>query len=339
MSRLVLGIDAGQTATTAVVVTEDAHIVSVGVAGPIRHHAEHDAESALTEAFSTALQTAIPAGERIDVACLSLTGSAALASAVLERRGDIGRIDVLESDAFAALASGVGAHGGIAVIAGTGSVALARSAVADRHVLVGGWGWLMGDQGGGFAIGSAGLRAAARAEDGTGPPTMLGERLCEALGAANLRSVYNEFTGRGFDRPAIGQLARVVTRASQERDQVATAIVEKAAEYLAALVFSVARGAPYLAESEHVVVCAGGVLESGPVLDRLRAHLHRQLPDFRLAPPIGPPVIGAAMLGLARLTLREISDIPDKLRRQLDDWPELRSKTSTPPQDLEGTTR
>lgn len=339
MSRLVLGIDAGQTSTMAVVVTEDAQIVGVGVAGPIRHHAEHDAETALSAAFNAALHSAIPAGAQIDVACLSLTGSAGIARAALAQRGDIVRIDVLESDAFAALASGVGAQGGIAVIAGTGSVALARSVAADRHTLKGGWGWLMGDQGGGFAIGLAGLRAAARADDGTGPSTELGDRLCAALGAADLRSVYNELTGRGFDRPAIGRLARVITRASEEGDHVAALIVDEAAEYLAALVSSVVRDAPYLAESERVVVCAGGVLESGPVLDRLTEHLRRQLPDFRLAPTVGPPALGAAMLGLARLTGRETIGIPDELRRQLDDWPELRSKTPTQPHNTEGTTR
>lgn len=339
MTRLVLGLDAGQTSTMAVVVTEDAQIVGVGIAGPIRHHAEHDAETALSAAFGAALHSAIPTGAQIDVACLSLTGSAGLARAALERRGDIARIDVLASDAFAALASGVGAQGGIAVIAGTGSVALARSVVADRHILKGGWGWLMGDQGGGFAIGLAGLRAAARADDGTGPSTVLGDQLCEALGAATLRSVYNELTGRGFDRPAIGRLARVVTRACQEGDQVASLIVDEAAEYLATLVSSVAIDAPYLAESERVVVCAGGVLESGPVLDRLTGHLHRRLPSFRLAPPVGPPAIGAAMLGLASLTLRETTGITDEVRRQLDDWPELRSKTTTPTHNSEGITR
>ncbi len=339
MNRLVLGIDAGQTATTAVVMTEAGHIVGVGVAGPIRHHAEHDAEPALEAAFSAVLESAIPAGERVAVACLSLTGSAALARAALERRGDIDRIDVLESDAFAALASGVGALGGIAVIAGTGSVALARSVVADRHVLAGGWGWLLGDQGGGFAIGVAALRAAALAVDGIGPPTVLGEQLSDALSTANLRSVYNELTGRGFDRPAIGRLAQVVTRASEAGDQVATTIVDEAAEYLAALVSSVARSAPYLAESEQIVVCAGGVLESGPVLQGLRARIGREMPDFALVSPMGPPVIGAALLGLARLAPDRPSVAPDELRLELDLWPDIRSKTHTPLQDLEGTTR
>lgn len=339
MSRLVLGIDAGQTSTMAVVVTDDAQIVGVGVAGPIRHHAEHDAESALSEAFSDALRSAIPPGAQIDVACLSLTGSAGIASVALARRGDIARVDVLESDAFAALASGVGAQGGIAVIAGTGSVALARSVAAGRHTLKGGWGWLMGDQGGGFAIGLAGLRAAARADDGTGPPTELNDRLCSALGAADLRLVYNELTGRGFDRPAIGRLARVVTRASEEGDHVAARIVDDAAVYLAALVSSVARDAPYLASNERVIVCAGGVLESGPVLDQTTEHLRRLLPDFRLVSPVGPPAIGAAMLGLAQLLRRETTGFPATLRSQLDDWPELRSKTPATPLETKGTNR
>lgn len=338
MTRLVLGIDAGQTGTTAVVASDDGRIVGVGAAGPIRHHAEHDAASALASAFDSALRDAIPSGQRIDLACLSLTGSAGMAREALEARGDIDRIDVLESDAFAALASGVGASGGIAVIAGTGSVALARSVIAHRHVLAGGWGWLMGDQGGGFAMGVAALRAAALDSDGTGPPTVLGELLCDALGTDDLRSVYNELTGSGFDRPAIGRLARLVTRASTDGDLVATRIVDDAAEYLASLVSAVALRAPYLDERERVVVPAGGVLESGPVLDRFVSIVARELPQFRIARPMGPPVIGAVLLGLAALG-SEVDDIAiTTLQREFQERPELRSKTISARQDLEGTT-
>ena len=338
MSRLVLGIDAGQTGTTAVVASEDGQIVGVGAAGPIRHHAEHDAASALAAAFDSALRSAIPSGNRIAVACLSLTGSAGLAREALEARGDIDRIDVLESDAFAALASGVGARGGIAVIAGTGSVALARSVIADRHVLAGGWGWLMGDQGGGFALGVAALRAAALDSDGTGPATVLGELLCEALGTDDLRSVYNELTGAGFDRPAIGRLARIVTRASTDGDLVASRIVDDAAEYLGSLVSAVALRAPYLDERERVVVPAGGVLESGPVLDRFVSIVARDLPQFSVARPMGPPVIGAVLLGLDALGSELGDGVVTTLRQQLEARPELHTKTISARQHLEGTT-
>ena len=310
---------------------------SVGAAGPIRHHAEHDDESALASAFDTALRTAVPSRQRIELACLSLTGSAGLARQALEARGDIDRIDVLESDAFAALASGVGAHGGIAVIAGTGSVALARSVIAERHVLAGGWGWLMGDQGGGFALGVAALRAAALAADGTGPPTVLGTLVCDALGTDDLRSVYNELTGSGFDRPAIGRLALVVTRASTDGDLVATRIVDEAAAYLASLVAAVAHRAPYLDTLERVIVPAGGVLESGPVLDRFLAIVARDLPQFTIASPIGPPVIGAVLLGLAALGEVD-AGVVTTLRQQLQQRPELQGKTISARQDLEGTT-
>ena len=50
---------------------------------------------------------------------------------------------------------------GVALIAGTGSVAFGRAA-DGRTIRCGGWGYLLGDEGSGYAIGRAALRLAPR---------------------------------------------------------------------------------------------------------------------------------------------------------------------------------
>ena len=72
---------------------------------------------------------------------------------------------------------------GILLISGTGSIALARGADGSR-VRVGGWGRHLGDEGSGYSIGTAALRALVRGEDGRGVPTKLRDPLLEALGVA-----------------------------------------------------------------------------------------------------------------------------------------------------------
>ncbi len=87
-------------------------------------------------------------------------------------------VDVIE-DAALLLAAGTPDGWGVAVVAGTGSMAFARAA-DGRTARAGGWGPLLGDEGSGYAIALAGLRAAARAADGRAPATPLTDRLLAA---------------------------------------------------------------------------------------------------------------------------------------------------------------
>ncbi len=95
---------------------------------------------------------------------LSGANSPPMRDAFLAAAPDCARL-VLDGDGFAAL---LGAHGGTPgalLIAGTGSVgeALLRD---GRRRLVGGWGWLNGDEGSGAWLGLAAMRHAQRAFDG-----------------------------------------------------------------------------------------------------------------------------------------------------------------------------
>ncbi|MYS50866.1 ATPase, partial [Streptomyces sp. SID6013] len=76
------------------------------------------------------------------------------------------------SDAVTAHAGALGGRAGVVLAIGTGSVAVGIGA-DGTYARVDGWGPLLGDDGSGARIGTAGLRAALRAHDGRGPATAL----------------------------------------------------------------------------------------------------------------------------------------------------------------------
>lgn len=333
MSALFLAVDGGQSGTVAVLATADGLILGTGRGGPIRHHEEPDAGRFVRDALDAAVGEAmLGAGpdDTIAVCTLALTGSTALADAAIREKVRAGRYHSLTSDTFAALASGTHGRGGVAVIAGTGTVALAQG--RDGLTILGGWGWLLGDEGGGFWIAMEALRAAARGVDGTGPVTRLATELPSVLGQSDMRGVYNLVTGSRLDRTAIAALTTDVVRLADEGDLVAASVLDSAAARLAALVVATIAAAPYLRDDEKVVVACGGVLGArGRVLDGLTVLLAERVPDFRLVVPVVPPVIGAYYLGLAQGGIEVDDDIADRIAGQLRPLTVLTAKTALVP--------
>ena len=72
---------------------------------------------------------------------------------------------VVATDIEIALAAAFDEGPGIVVSAGTGSVAVGRDRSGRQH-RIGGYGWQMGDEGSGYAIGREALVAVSRAADG-----------------------------------------------------------------------------------------------------------------------------------------------------------------------------
>jgi glucosamine kinase len=300
VSEVWLFVDGGQTAMIAVAIDADGTIRGVGRGGAIRHHTEVGAPDAALVAVRHAVGDALsdlPEDARVVFVCLSLTGSEDFVVPAVRELVPDARVLVLESDALAALAAGTLGSGGIGLIAGTGTVAVARGR-RGGPVRRGGWGWLLGDEGGGFWIGLEALRAAARHVDGTGPPTRLAETLPAALRQSDMHGVSELLSGQGLDRAAVAALTRDVDAIADDGDAVAIAILEAAAHHLAALVLATIEAAPFLEPDERALVAAGGVLRSRIVSGCLAQVLAASAPAFRLIEPSVPPVIGAYYLGL-----------------------------------------
>jgi N-acetylglucosamine kinase-like BadF-type ATPase len=171
----------------------------------------------------------------VGAACLGLAGAGrAEERAVLQewaRRANLaGRVGVV-TDAELLLAAGTPDGWGLAVVAGTGSIAWGKGR-DGREERAGGWGYLLGDEGSGYAVALTALRAVVRAADGVGPPTRLTAALLGQLQLADVRALVPALYGGAVDRAGIAALAAVVVELAGS-DTVATGIVEEQARLLA----------------------------------------------------------------------------------------------------------
>ncbi|HKA52908.1 MAG TPA: BadF/BadG/BcrA/BcrD ATPase family protein, partial [Candidatus Binatia bacterium] len=163
---------------------------------------------------------------------------------------------------------------GLAVVAGTGSIAYAR-APDGRTARAGGWGYLLGDEGSGYALTLAGLQAVARAADGRAPATRMTDAFLNKLGLSDphdlIPAVY-----RSMDRADLAALAPVVLDAADAGDTVTVQIVETAAHDLAATVAAAARALGLDRQAVPLALAGGVLLASASYRQRLLQALTEQ---------------------------------------------------------------
>lgn len=139
---------------------------------------------------------------------------------------------IVTTDIEIALAAAFADGPGIVVSAGTGSVAVGRDRTGRRH-RIGGYGWQMGDEGSGYAIGRASLGAVSRAADGRSPQTGLSPRLLQATRSESYDDLVRWAAGAS---PAeVAALAPHVLAVAAAGDPLAQGIVDYAARELSQL--------------------------------------------------------------------------------------------------------
>jgi glucosamine kinase len=191
--------------------------------------------------------------------------------------------------------SGAFADGpGIVVSAGTGSVAVGRDQQGNRH-RIGGYGWQMGDEGSGYAIGRASLGAVSRARDGRSPPTALSERILQATRSADFDALIRWAAGAS---PAeVAALAPHVVAVGAAGDPLAQGIADYAARELSQLAICLL---PKMQLTPPVrVAVTGGLLSPDQPLRRALLAKLREEPSFQPTEAPVDAVAGALMLAAA----------------------------------------
>ena len=261
---------------------------SIGIADP-------GGVAAATAAMAAvAHQLGVP---RVDVISAGLAGMAQAwdrapqLSAALSLLIDTTQV-VITGDMTTAHAGALGGHPGIVIAGGTGTVALAldtdgRFAVAD------GWGYLLGDDGSGYAIGRAGLNNALRHHDHRGGSAAL-DRLAQAR-FGPLDTLPATIHGAANPARAVASFAPDVLTAANDGDAVAVEIWAAAGRELA---WTVAGAARLFGSNPFDVATTGGLFEAGPWLNRsFDTELTVRLPRARRRPAEGTAFDGARFLG------------------------------------------
>jgi len=205
---------------------------------------------------------------------------------------------VVVNDALVALVAGAGDNPGVVIVAGTGSIAYGKDA-AGRAARAGGWGYLLGDEGGGFWIGRAALSAAVRQYDGRGPATLLTGMVLEQLKLDNPTQLIHEIYYRDLHRHAIAALAALVQRAAEAGDAVATDILARAGTELASAAASVITRLGMRGDVFPTIL-AGGIFRGLPSLaPDVTTRLSEVAPRSAVRLLEVEPAIGAVRLALA----------------------------------------
>jgi N-acetylmuramic acid 6-phosphate etherase len=305
-ASLVLGVDGGGTKTVAWLASTDGdelRIVGRGEAGTSNPQAAGWA-TALDNvqcAIDRALLAADAGRTRVHNACLALAGAGRDSDRHRiedwARRSGFAEQVLVTHDALPVLAAGTPSGVGVALISGTGSLAFGRNA-AGQTARAGGWGYLIGDEGSGYAIARQALQAAACEWDGRGPQTALSERLLAELGLSQPSELVHAIYGRQQDRHWLARLARVAVEAADAGDPVACRIIDEAAADLATMCVAVAKQLGFSsAPTPLYLALAGGLLvNAATARDRLMQRmqdLHFDRIEIQLVPE---PVAGAVRL-------------------------------------------
>jgi N-acetylglucosamine kinase-like BadF-type ATPase len=276
-SSLVLGIDGGATSTTALLAdATTGHVLGRGQSGPSNIQAIGE-EAALR-------QLDLAVGGAFDAAKLPY---ATVAAAALGLAGiDVDGVDVIRAwsdrvelaaklsvanDATLLFAAGTPDGWGLAMVAGTGSIAF----TLDRHgkdARAGGWGYLMGDEGSAFRMGLLGLRAACRCADGIGPTTKLLQAYLAKLGSTDPRDFIPAVYRGAWDKAAIAGLAPVVLDLATT-DDTARAIFETEAMELARTAAGAVANGNLPKTGLPIALTGGLLLRSDAFRDRFLANL------------------------------------------------------------------
>jgi N-acetylglucosamine kinase-like BadF-type ATPase len=305
--ELLIGVDGGQTSTKSLLVERDGSVLSTGRGGPSDHfHIEGGVEKnrvAIHGAIRDALgRGGAEPGEVVAIG-LGLTGAPpwgeqnpVVQAIVLEilPHLDRGRI-VVTPDFQTNLAGASRGQPGVVLIAGGGCIGYGVTG-DGREAISGGFGYLIGDEGSAFDIGTRAIEAACKASDGRGPATALEGVVLGHFGLERMRDITRVVYRAGFSREQISLLTPKVVAAAEAGDAVAAESLRAAAREVAATAAGVVR--QLFAPGEAVdVYLTGGVFQSGPsFLKPFEAALRDLWPDARPRTPRFPPVVGGLIV-------------------------------------------
>jgi N-acetylglucosamine kinase-like BadF-type ATPase len=133
---------------------------------------------------------------------------------------------------------------------------------------------VLGDEGSGYWIGRAALRAVLRQADRRGPETVLTELVLKHFGVSAPPELIHEVYNKDLKPTAIGALATCVQSAFSQGDAVAIGILRAAANELEMFALSVARRLELVGQP-FVFILSGGIFRAVPWLEQ---ELERRLP-------------------------------------------------------------
>lgn len=291
--QTILGIDGGGSKTAFLLVDSQGHELARTETGPSNYTAIGRVRSA--EAIRRGI-SALPRTPDVIIGGFAGAGGrdgAAHYRETLAALAPQSRIGI-GTDAHIAYHGALGERSGVVVIAGTGSILIGRQP-NGRLFRSGGWGYLFGDEGGGFWIGREAVRTAlAFDEDGRGsdfPHLVAGH-----LGLDAIASAGRAWADQTIDVARVASLARLLV--DRLPSEPGNGILRAAGQHLGRLVD---QGVRRVGDDACPVVLVGSI----GALPVVRAAVGRTL-----TPPEGTPLEGAVRWARDRVREGRPLDMP-----------------------------
>jgi N-acetylglucosamine kinase-like BadF-type ATPase len=299
-------VDGGGTKTQAVIIDASLAILGEGTAGPSNplRVGVSNAAAAVCEAIDKACAAADIRRSDLLAAEVGLAGARReeLRARMQEALSSTGIRDIeVVGDADIALYGATDGEPGIVVIAGTGSVCCGISP-RGKQSYAGGWGPIVGDEGGGSWIARQALRAIARASDGRGPETAMTEAAIAYFHITAAEDLSTAIYAPTLTNERISGFAKEVIKAAKAKDAVAREIVAQAGVELGVAAAAVIRNLK-MERERFQVAYVGGVFSAGGelVLRKMREQVGAVAPRAYFAPPRFPPALAAARMAREHL--------------------------------------
>lgn len=325
--RYVAGIDGGGTKTRCIIGDDKGHILGDWTVGPSNHQSlgAKKAGEAIREVFLKAVSLAGLSPNQVEYVFLALAGA--------DLPCDLELLYKLCSpiftpvpfrivnDTWAAMRSGLKTPWGAVSICGTDGNAAVRHPDGKKAILRS-LSYELGNYGGGGDITRMALHHAFRADEGTGPDTLLQTFLPPVLGADDMKDLLTRFYPQRHNLSGLlNQVPPLVFHLANQRDRVCQDILihmgHVLGEMLAGLIMKLEM------EDMEVPVVLGGSVYKGNnplMIDEFTTVLHRTAPRAYTIIPTLPPVAGAYLSALDELSITPGEEVYQNLEIQFREF-------------------
>lgn len=190
----------------------------------------------------------------------------------------------------------------VTLVVGTGSIASGRNG-EGKSTRAGGWGYLLGDQGSGFAMGLAGLQSICEAHDLGESLTLFQGALLDYLRLTKPTDLVGFLYRDPIPRVEVAELSEIVL-AHADSDNLALKIRCQSIEAMASLIGTTLQRLG-LSNQSYSLALSGGILTNHSVMvDKLLSTLQQQNQAPRIWHLIQQPIHGALLMAAQQVKWR-----------------------------------
>lgn len=201
---------------------------------------------------------------------------------------------LLVGDHLTALADAFSGNDGVVLISGTGSVCFGQHGELTKRC--GGYGYLIDDEGSGYAVGRDILSAVVKGADGRQMPTVLEHAALEMLGLSDITELMQFLYSNSFSKKKVASLSVLLQEGIDNHDEASVRIEEKALRHLQTMAATVIHD---LCLENGGLALRGGMLENSVLFrQKLSRLLQNDFPNLLINTDKGNPARGAVLLAM-----------------------------------------